>query len=287
MPRPDNLLWRSDLGWSPYSPAAYANPRSGLVVHYDSTDMDLADQPLSASIDYWNRTRRFHTGPSRGWVDVGYSWMATAQGYILEGRGLHRQQAAQPGGNSTYYSVTLATGPTDRITAAQINAVRQLREWLMEPDTSIAGTVKGHRDFNATSCPGETAYAMVRDGTFRRAAKWGADAPAVDDTPPTAPAPRPTVPGTAAPPFPLPSGYAFGPKTGPYWQVSGYYSHREDLRQWQQRMRDRGWVITPDGLYGPQTKLVTETFQAEKAGLIVDGLIGARTWAAAWTEPIT
>ena len=278
----------SDLGWSPNSPAAYANPRSGLVIHYDSGNQSLASKPHSACVAYWKRTRGFHTGPSRGWADIGYSFMACAHGYVMEGRGLFRTQAAQPGGNSTYYSVTLATGPDDVVTDVQINAVRQLREWLMEPKSSIAGTVKGHRDFISTSCPGTKAYAMVKDGTFRKKAKWGKDVPKTPT--PTEPAPKPNPkpnPGTSkAPKFPLPKGHYFGPKSGPVSSVSGYYSHRADLRKWQQRMRNRGWVISVDGLYGPQTKGVVLAFQREK-GLGVDGLIGAQTWKAAWEAPVT
>ncbi|MBB4931833.1 hypothetical protein F4561_002653 [Lipingzhangella halophila] len=167
MPRPDRLVWRSDLGWPSSSPAAYANPRSGLVIHYDSSNQNLANRPHSACVDYWNWCRDFHVN-GNGWADVGYSWMACAHGYVMEGRGLYRAQAAQPGGNTTYYSCTLACGPSDEITGAQIEAVRQLRSWLMEPDTSISGTVKGHRDFNSTSCPGDAAYRLVSNGTFRQ-----------------------------------------------------------------------------------------------------------------------
>ena len=106
---------------------------------------------------------------------TGNSFMACAHGYVMEGRGLFRTQAAQPGGNTSHYSVTLATGASDPITDEQINAVRQLREWLMEPESSIAGTVLGHRDFVATSCPGDTAYGMVQDGTFTEPAEWEDD----------------------------------------------------------------------------------------------------------------
>jgi hypothetical protein len=99
---------------------------------------------------------------------TGNSFMCCAHGYVIEGRGLYKTQAAQPGGNTSHYSATLATGPTDVITPEQINAVRALRQWLMEPETSIAGTVLGHRDFVSTSCPGDKAYTLVRDGTFEK-----------------------------------------------------------------------------------------------------------------------
>lgn len=167
MPRPSRYVTRSQLGWSSTSPASYAEPRSGLVVHYDSANQGLAGKSHSSCLSYWKNTRAFHTGPSRGWDDIGYSFMACPHAYILEGRGLNRQQAAQPGGNATHYSVTLATGPDDEVTEDQINAVRALRQWLMQ-DHGVAGVVLGHRDFIATSCPGDKAYRMVRDGTFEQ-----------------------------------------------------------------------------------------------------------------------
>ena len=96
----------------------------------------------------------------------------------------------------------------------------------------------------------------------------------------------PPKPRPAAPPFPLPRGWYFGPRTGPVSSVSGYYSHRAGLRRWQARMAARGWTLTADGLSGPETARVARAFQREK-GLAVDGLIGPATWRAAWTEPIT
>ena len=105
--------------------------------------------------------------PTRGWDDVGYSFFACPHGYD-RGRGLNRVQAAQPGGNATHYSCTLAGGPSDTITEDQINAVRELRLWLKD-DHGNNGRVLGHRDFISTSCPGDRAYALVKDGTFTKA----------------------------------------------------------------------------------------------------------------------
>ncbi len=55
---------------------------------------------------------------------------------------------------------------------------------------------------------------------------------------------------------------------------------------WQRRMKQRGWNITPHGMFGPNTLLVVKEFQKEKR-LGVDGVIGPKTWASAWTLPVT
>lgn len=103
-----------------------------------------------------------------------------------------------------------------------------------------------------------------------------------------------TPPVSSGPPaFPLPEGKYFGPEADPN-AISGYHSYTGELRQWQQRMSDRGWPITVDGLYGYKgdttprgnTAEITVAFQKEK-DLLPDGLIGPATWSAAWTAPVT
>lgn len=84
---------------------------------------------------------------------------------------------------------------------------------------------------------------------------------------PPAPAPRPEVP-------PFPGRLLSAPATGP------------DVRMAQQRLADRGWAITVDGIYGDQTAGIVRQFQAEK-GLLVDGVIGPETWTALWAAPVT
>jgi peptidoglycan hydrolase-like protein with peptidoglycan-binding domain len=50
------------------------------------------------------------------------------------------------------------------------------------------------------------------------------------------------------------------------------------------RPRKRGWKIAVDGTYGPPSEKVCRAFQEEKH-LGVDGIVGPKTWAAAWTAP--
>ncbi|MGW4426442.1 peptidoglycan recognition protein family protein [Streptosporangium sp. NPDC004631] len=154
---------RAALGWGP-CPASSATLTQGLVIHYDGSDQGLAGRAHSMCLAYWRRTRSFHTGPARGWADIGYSFGCCPHGFVFEGRGLDRVQAAQPGGNSSWYSCTLMSGPGEDPTPEQVDAVRQLRAWLMSK--GVGPAVKGHRDFYSTSCPGDRLYRLVRDGVF-------------------------------------------------------------------------------------------------------------------------
>lgn len=59
-----------------------------------------------------------------------------------------------------------------------------------------------------------------------------------------------------------------------------------DVRTWQARMRERGWALDVDQVYGPGSERVCRQFQAEKR-IAVDGLVGPNTWAAAWSAAVT
>lgn len=93
---------------------------------------------------------------------TGNSFAVCPHGIVMEGRGWQRVQAAQPGGNSTWTSVTFMSGPSEAPTRAQINAFKQLRAWLR--GKGLKAGIRGHRDFISTSCPGEKLYALVKNG---------------------------------------------------------------------------------------------------------------------------
>lgn len=254
---------RPTFGWPKTAGGGSARPTNGLVAHYDGSDQGLAAKSHSACRTYWKNTRKFHMGPSRGWSDIGYSFAVCPHGIAMEGRGVNRQQAAQPGGNSTWYSVTFMTGEHERPTAKQLEAWALLRAWLIK-NYGVKTAVSGHWKFISTSCPGGVLKKMVADGTLRRG---------VDSGGKPKPAPKPTKPGTA-PGFP--GRYLSQPP-----MMEG-----KDVRAWQAQMDRRGWSIAVDGKYGPGSESVCRRFQREK-GLKVDGVVGPQTWKAAWSAAVT
>ena len=261
-----NIISRSGSGgWGARSPRNRQTvtwaARQEFTLHYSTGPTSQTPRSI----------QNYHMD-SQGWSDVGYNFLVDKDGKIYEGRGWLVVGAHAAPRNTQGIGVCFIG--SDNMTTAAKRAVVALYD---EANRRAGRTLvrKGHRDINSTSCPGSKNYSWWKSSNFRSVGSGSAPTPK-----------PPSKPGTSAPAFPLPSGHYFGPKSGPASSVSGYYSHRSDLRKWQQRMRNRGWTISVDGLYGDQTKGVALAFQREK-GLGVDGLIGAQTWKAAWEAPVT
>jgi peptidoglycan hydrolase-like protein with peptidoglycan-binding domain len=224
-------------------------------------------------------------GQSRFGGGISYTIPITPVGRAYVGHSFWRQGAHTLGHNTIGaaicfvgdYSVNQPT--TAMLEAAALAMVRAHQAGLATRHTLNGG----HRDVYGTECPGNAAYAKIADINARANAHWGST-----PTPPTPRPPVPPAPPSAAPAFPLPAGHAFGPRSGPAWQHSGYFSNadRAGLLRWQSQMAKRGWRIGVDGYYGPGTAAVAKAFQIQKH-LQPDSLIGVGTWKAAWLSPIT
>lgn len=266
----------SRSGWGARSPSGGRNAISahpaGVAIHWEGPEMGPRDH--STCDDLMRSIQSYHMD-NNGWSDIAYNLCVCTHGYIYEGRGKGVGSAANgtTQANNDYYAVCALVGENDAQPDVMISGIQDAAE--MARSWGAANTVVGHRDLFNTACPGDSLYSHVVVGTFNAGSvpvNGGGSTP-----PPT----------SAAPKFPLPAGHYFGPKSGPPESHSGYYNNDDDkFRPWQQRMSDRGWEITVDGLYGPETDNVCTQFQQEK-GLMVDGLIGNQTWGAAWTEPVT
>lgn len=54
-----------------------------------------------------------------------------------------------------------------------------------------------------------------------------------------------------------------------------------DIETWQRRLRELGYTIAVDGQFGPMTAAATKVFQRDH-GLAADGIVGPKSWGAAW-----
>jgi hypothetical protein len=187
---------------------------------------------------------------------------------------------AEAAGNARWLSIENEGYSGQQLTADQIEACAQILARahtvygvaLVATDDPARGGLGwhgmggdpwgGHPD-----CPGEPVKAQRAEIIARAAAIVG----------------LPNPPATSAPPFPG--------RTLVYSAESVPQMHGADVSTWQDRMRARGWSITVDGWYGPQSWRVCEDFQRDSTAhgwyLQVDGMVGPHTWSAAWERPVS
>ncbi|KJK56132.1 peptidoglycan recognition protein family protein [Saccharothrix sp. ST-888] len=257
------LVTRTEWGAPAETPAADLPTALGVDVHWIGGPYTTPDHSQCAA--EVRAIRQEHlSDPVQHWVDIAYNFVVCQHGYVFEGRGLHKESGAN--GNQTVnharYAVCAIQGTNESAGDTLLQGLRDAIDYLQA--NGAGDEIRGHRDDFNTDCPGDELYAWVQAG-----------------------APRP---GGGGSPTPTPSP---SPSAGPAWP--GEYLalrtpmlHDDNVRTWQQRMRDRGWSITVDGWYGPASASICRQFQTEKNLDPVDGIVGPVTWGAAMrTDNIT
>ncbi|WP_017624960.1 peptidoglycan recognition protein family protein [Nocardiopsis chromatogenes] len=164
---------RSD--WGARRPKRYASVTRApdhIVVHHTAT-ANSTDYSKSHAAALSRAIQRYHMD-SNGWDDTGQQFTISRGGHIMEGRnrslaavrdGRHAIGAHTANHNSHTVGIEnegLYTSATP--TKALMAALADTCAWLclvygLDPAESIVG----HRDYNATSCPGDRLYGMLPD----------------------------------------------------------------------------------------------------------------------------
>lgn len=108
--------------------------------------------------------QRFHQD-TRGWDDLGYSFVVGSDGYMYEGRGWHWQGAHTYRHNSLGFGVAFVGNYTAALpTEAAMRSVRDefpgcaLRAGFLRPQYKVLG----HRQLVSTDCPGDALFEELR-----------------------------------------------------------------------------------------------------------------------------
>jgi hypothetical protein len=220
-----------------------------LFVHHtassNSTDYSLAHgYSLARSI------QNDHIG--RGWIDSGQQFTLTRGGFTLEGR--HRSLEALRGrtqhllGAHCFAQNDQAVGIENEGTYTSVAprpqhyaALVQLSAYICSQYSIRPYQIYGHRNFNATECPGDMLYAMLPQLRADVAALIGGDA------------------------------------TPAAWTTQRNGSQGERVKALQYLLRGRGATVTADGDFGAMTEAAVRTFQSS-VHADADGVAGSQTW---------
>lgn len=158
---------RAQWGARPPKNRRYDVTPKGVAVHYPGSPGSMRGQTHEQCRALLRGWQTMHM--NRGSNDLEYGSLICQHGVWMEARtefrgDLWRVRVGSNGtaaANTTHTSVQLMIGTADRITDQEkrwlAEAIAELRRHGWGPD------VKGHRDFYATACPGDSIYRALPD----------------------------------------------------------------------------------------------------------------------------
>lgn len=182
---PPPLITRSDWGAGPFvsgspSPLAPSGTYTNITFHHAA---GFTATTREEGIVQVRAIQEFHQN-GRGWSDIGYQFVIDRGGNVYQGRPFMDSSTtleeiprlalgAHVGGANTgnigicmlgcYHPPEVAYTCTDQATSASLDSYVSMFAFLGQAyEIPINGnTVKGHRDFSSTSCPGDNNYALL------------------------------------------------------------------------------------------------------------------------------
>ncbi|WP_204041488.1 peptidoglycan recognition protein family protein [Acrocarpospora phusangensis] len=169
IPRPPRIYLRNEWEARPPTSRAVVLDRvpDKLIVHHTATP-NRGETSLEAAFRLSRAIQRYHMRHN-GWDDIGEQFTISRGGHVMEGRN-HTMRAirrwrhvvgAQTAEHNrhTLGIETEGTYMDDLPPQRAMDALTRLLTWLcwhyeLEPSVAIIG----HRDLNATSCPGDRLY---------------------------------------------------------------------------------------------------------------------------------
>ncbi|KAH9512611.1 peptidoglycan recognition protein 1 [Bulinus truncatus] len=156
-----NIISRSEWGArAPKGVSYLTNPVHYMFIHHAESSECFSQSTCAAEVRGF---QNFHMD-TRGWNDVGYSFLVGGDGSVFEGRGWDKVGAHTQGYNSVGYAICFIGNFMNKFpTDVQIQAVQQLVSCSVERGKlSPSYVLRGHRDVNDTDCPGDVLYALIK-----------------------------------------------------------------------------------------------------------------------------
>lgn len=174
------LVGRAAWGAAPFigNPTPLNRPTyNDLTLHHTA---GFSATTLAEGLEQVRRIQDFHQN-GRGWRDIGYQFLMDQEGRLYQGRpflnnavafedGPPLAHGAHVGGRNTgnigvslmgCYHPPEGSGCRDAMTAAATDSLLVVFAYLSERYGVAPDAISGHRDFGATSCPGDNNYAML------------------------------------------------------------------------------------------------------------------------------
>ncbi|MFC1678927.1 peptidoglycan recognition family protein [Elusimicrobiota bacterium] len=159
-----HIYSRADWGAPARSGGGLNKDKVRIIIHHSDNPVDDETKALEdaesweAAASHARNIRAVHR-QANGWRDIGYHYLVDWDGRLLEGRAVDRLGSHTDKHNSGSIGIVLMGDfSRQKPTLAQVLALKRLCAWLLREHEIAPEEIYGHRDFNATECPGRNFY---------------------------------------------------------------------------------------------------------------------------------
>ncbi|MBI5474813.1 MAG: N-acetylmuramoyl-L-alanine amidase [Ignavibacteriae bacterium] len=160
------VVRREHWGWTPGEQALPDHTINRITIHHGGEEFSAEKDVLKylPGFQTWSREEKH-------WIDIPYHFIIDLKGNIYEARPINL-----PGDTNTSYDPTghalmcvLGNYENHIISKDQLNAIIGLTAFLAKRFSVPVDSIRGHKDYAETLCPGKDLYRYLRDGTIVKA----------------------------------------------------------------------------------------------------------------------
>jgi hypothetical protein len=183
VPQPQIYDTRNWHARDPNGTIQVLNQRPTFIIVHHTAGANSNDFSLDHAFQISRDIQNFHMD-SRGWIDTGQQLTTSRGGFVTEGR--HRSLEVLTGGTRHVMGAHVANNNSTcigieneglytsvNVPTALWNSLVDLVAYIAQQYAIPTANIKGHRDFNATECPGGVLYGRLPELRSAVAAKLG------------------------------------------------------------------------------------------------------------------
>ncbi|MGE5682512.1 MAG: peptidoglycan recognition family protein [Bacillota bacterium] len=166
----DLIKIKSRADWKALDPKPFkTHVPVRITIHHEGEYLD----PNANAADKIKKTQVWGMGKDRNWADIPYHFMIDGKGNVFEGRNVYTAGET----NTTYdpsghlLITCLGNFEEQELTEAQLKSLVDLVAYCCVKYQISPDTIKGHKDYAETLCPGKNLYKYLQDGSLIKRVK--------------------------------------------------------------------------------------------------------------------
>lgn len=156
--------------WGAVDPKPFTAHVPGRITIHHEGEFFAADKDPS---EFIKKTQVWGMGPDRKWADIPYHFMIDGRGNIFEGRNVFTAGETNTTYDPTGHLLITLIGNFEEqpVTEKQLKSLVELTAECCIKYNISPETIKGHKDYAETLCPGKDLYKYIQDGSLIKMVK--------------------------------------------------------------------------------------------------------------------